>query len=184
MAMRKRISVDTKVALLTESGYRCGNPSCRNVLALDFHHIVQVQEGGSNDPSNLLPLCGFCHDLYHRGTILPESIRAWKVIAISLSKAFDKKAIDVLLTLFSRIGEKIGIYVSGEGLLEHASLIASGLVTVGDWGITYLPGVSAYYELKLTEKGVLFIQGWKNGDLLTLDNIEALKEKSKVFEKL
>jgi len=177
MSKRKHISIDTKVTLLTESGYRCGNPSCRNVLALDFHHIVPVKEGGGDDPSNLLPLCGLCHDLYNRGTISPESIKAWKVIAISLSQAFDKKAIDVLLTLFSRTREKIGIYVSGEGLLEHASLIASGLVAVGECGIAYLSGFTAYYELKLTEKGELFIQGWKNGNLSTLDNIEALKEK-------
>lgn len=29
------------------------------------HHIVPLAEGGTNDPSNLMPLCRACHDREH-----------------------------------------------------------------------------------------------------------------------
>lgn len=29
------------------------------------HHIVEVRDGGSDEPSNLLHLCTFCHELVH-----------------------------------------------------------------------------------------------------------------------
>ncbi len=72
MGKRKKIPVDVKVAVLTETGYKCGYPGCRNVLGLEFHHIVSIKDSGGNDASNLLPLWG----LGSNGEIsndLPES---------------------------------------------------------------------------------------------------------------
>ena len=47
-----------------EAGYKCGNPTCRNVITLELHHIEYVSDGGGDDPSNLLVLCPYCHSEY------------------------------------------------------------------------------------------------------------------------
>lgn len=41
---------------------RCELPQNMTFVA---HHIVEVQDGGSDDPTNLLHLCTFCHELVH-----------------------------------------------------------------------------------------------------------------------
>lgn len=74
----KKITKKEKIAVLTESGYRCACPSCTNELTIDVHHIVEVQHGGKNEVNNLLPLCPYCHDKYHRGIIDKASIVEWK----------------------------------------------------------------------------------------------------------
>jgi hypothetical protein len=48
---------------------RCRVPGCRSALFLEVHHIVHREHGGTNDPSNLLVLCGGHHDLHHQGFI-------------------------------------------------------------------------------------------------------------------
>src|SRR5690349_13496502 len=76
-------------SVLIEAGYRCAVPTCRNILAIDMHHIIEVKDGGPNEPSNLLALCPTCHALYTRGTIPKEAINAWKTMLVTLSHAFD-----------------------------------------------------------------------------------------------
>lgn len=97
--MRTPIKASLRLAVLTESGYRCAVPTCRNILALDMHHIVEVNEGGLNEQSNLVALCPTCHALYTRGTISRDSINAWKTMLVSLSNAFDQQTISNLLFL-------------------------------------------------------------------------------------
>jgi 5-methylcytosine-specific restriction endonuclease McrA len=58
---RKPIPASLKREVLTESGYRCAVPTCRTILAIDLHHIIEVEEGGKNELSNLLALCPNCH---------------------------------------------------------------------------------------------------------------------------
>jgi hypothetical protein len=53
---RKKLPSSITVAVLTEAGYRCAVPTCRNILAVDLHHIVEVSEGGSDEVSNLIDL--------------------------------------------------------------------------------------------------------------------------------
>src|SRR5512134_1494582 len=96
---RKRLPLETRVIVLTESGYRCAVPTCRNILALDMHHIWEVSAGGPDNPSNLIALCPTCHSLYHRGTIHPDAIYAYKAMLVSITRAFDLEAIDRLLFL-------------------------------------------------------------------------------------
>ena len=74
-------------------------PTCRNILAIDMHHIVEVKDGGPNEQSNLLALCPTCHALYTRGTISREAIYAWKTMLITLNQAFDRETISNLLFL-------------------------------------------------------------------------------------
>src|SRR5262249_19757962 len=83
-----------------EAGYRCAVPTCRNILAIDLHHIVLVSDSGSNDLANLLALCPTCHALYHRGVITQDAIYSWKGMLVALSHAFDQATIDGLLFLY------------------------------------------------------------------------------------
>ena len=71
---RSTIPLATQRLVLHESGYRCANPVCRTILTLEIHHLDYVADGGSDDPSNLVPLCPNCHTLHHTGTIPKASL--------------------------------------------------------------------------------------------------------------
>ena len=155
--VRKALPQDVRHRVLHQAGYKCGNPVCRTIITLDIHHLVPVAEVGQNDPENLLALCPNCHALHHRGQIPIESLRAWKMLLLAINEAFDRRSIDLLLSL-----DIMGmVFVSGEGVLECAALIAGGLVQHA----TYNTGQSRFpgYSVSLTEKGRLFVQSWKAG---------------------
>lgn len=55
MAKRERVAL--------KYGYRCAGCNCVWVSSRDqIDHIVPREQGGSNDESNLQPLCKACHD--------------------------------------------------------------------------------------------------------------------------
>jgi hypothetical protein len=157
---RKNLPVNLVTKVLTESGYRCAVPTCRNILALDMHHIWEVNAGGPDQPWNLIALCPTCHALYHRGTIKVESIYAWKSMLVSLGQAFDLDTIDKLLFLHT-IPEQL-LVVSGDGVLQFSRLIAAGLAVFS------LKANNAWmlvnYQVQLTEKGRVLVTAWKAGD--------------------
>jgi hypothetical protein len=156
---RKPLSIVLKREVLTEAGYRCAVPTCRNILALDLHHIIAVEEGGPNTLSNLLALCPTCHALYTRGIISRDAIHAWKQIVVALSHAFDAEAISFLLFLKQR-GEN-EVLVSGDGMLRFAPLIAADLAAphlVGRHGLWQ------FYLIRLTAKGQRLLDAWCSGN--------------------
>src|SRR6266536_5870692 len=144
---RRAIPKAVRVEVLTECGYRCAVPTCRNILAIDIHHIVQVAKGGGNSPGNLLALCPTCHALYHRGEIPQDSIYAWKSVLVSLSQAFDVPTIDNLL--FLGTNEAAGLRLSGDGVLYFARLIGSGLATFEQVGSEW---EHRFYHVSLTQR--------------------------------
>jgi HNH endonuclease len=155
---RKSIPIEVRKLVLHESGYKCANPACRSILTLDIHHLDYVSEGGSDNADNLLPLCPNCHSLHHQDHIPIESLRAWKMLLLSLNEGFDRKSIDVLLAL-----DKLGwVFVSGDGALDCAVLIASGLVEHK----VHNPGgnMRFIYEISLSEKGRFLVDAWKQGN--------------------
>lgn len=155
---RKSLFLDTRTLVLHESGYKCANPACRTILTLDVHHLDPVSDDGSNSPENLIALCPNCHSLHHKGHIPKTSLRAWKMILLSLNEGFDRKSIDILLAL-----AKLNmIYLSGDGVIECASLIASNLISSHGQVNNKLQNVT--YILRLTKKGNLFISEWKQGN--------------------
>ncbi len=156
---RSAIPQTVRIQVLTEAGYRCAVPTCRNILALDLHHIEEVAEGGGNDPGNLLALCPTCHGLYTRGTIPRESIHAWKLILVSLSHAFDVSAIDDLL--FLAVPDIANLSVSGDGVLKFSRLIAAGLV---QFRLEMRNGPLVTYSVRLTPKGSGLIEAWRTGN--------------------
>lgn len=164
---RKNLPVQTRQELLTECGYRCAVPTCRNILALDMHHIYPVHEGGSDDLSNLIALCPTDHALYHRGNITAESIYIYKSMLVAISRAFDIDAVDRLMFLHGC--EKDFLVVSGDGLLHFGRLIAAGLATVeqkanNNWQIVT-------YCVNISDKGRLIIEAWKQGDRTRLKKL-------------
>lgn len=157
---RDSLKLKTRVMVLTEAGYRCAVPTCRNILALDMHHICEVSAGGGDEPSNLIALCPTCHALYHRGTISEESIYLYKSMLVAITQAFDLEAIDRLLFLESC--DKDFLVVSGDGLLHFSRLIAAGLATAEQKANNNWQIVS--YSVNISEKGRLLIEAWKAGD--------------------
>jgi hypothetical protein len=164
---RGKLPLQTRVIVLTEAGYRCAVPTCRNILALDMHHIWEVSAGGTDDPSNLIALCPTCHALYHRGTIRQESIYVYKAILTAITRAFDIEAVDRLLFLES-CGRNF-LVVSGDGLLHFARLIAAGLASSemkanNSWQLVT-------YAVNISEKGKQLIDAWKQGDRTRLQQV-------------
>ena len=164
---RDKLPLKTRVIVLTESGYRCAVPTCRNILALDMHHLWEVSAGGSDDPSNLIALCPTCHALYHRGTIKAESIYVYKSMLVSITRAFDIEAIDRLLFLNDLT--KDFLVVSGDGLLHFGRLIAAGLASVeaksnNNWQVVT-------YAINISDKGRQIIEAWKQGNRTRLKTI-------------
>ena len=160
MTKRKTIKEDTKRQVLIEAGYRCGVPTCRTILAIDLHHLVEVSDGGGDDEANLIALCPTCHALYHRKTIPRDALYAWKGILVALGAAFDREAIDRLL--FLSICPNDYLIVSGDGLLHFSRLIAAGLARVelkanNAWQLVT-------YAVNISPKGKLLIEAWKSGD--------------------
>ncbi len=49
---------------------RCQAPGCRSARWLQIHHIVHREDGGTNDPSNLVCLCFAHHQAHHQGKLL------------------------------------------------------------------------------------------------------------------
>jgi hypothetical protein len=164
---RDNLPLKTRVIVLTESGYRCAVPTCRNILALDMHHIWEVSAGGGDAPSNLIALCPTCHALYHRGTIKQESIYVYKAMLVAITRAFDVEAIDQLLFLESC--NKDFLVVSGDGALHFGRLIAAGLASIDQKANNNWQLVT--YALNITDKGRLLVHAWKQGDRTQLTQV-------------
>lgn len=162
---RKKITQDVKQQVLHETGFQCANPNCRTPLTLDIHHLDKVSDGGSDDPENLIALCPNCHARHHRGHIPRESIRAWKMLAISLNEGLGRRSLDILLALDKT--DSHSLMIDGEGALQAASLIASNLVRLARNPrhslLTKGMGFPVYV-LELTERGQNVVHAWKQGD--------------------
>jgi hypothetical protein len=151
----KNLPIQTRREVLHLGGYKCGNPVCRTLLTLDIHHITAVSDDATDNPENLIALCPSC-SARHQSL---ESVRAWKFLLLSLNEAFDRHAADLLLSL----DKTNGLWLSGDGLTAFGGLIATGLAE-GKLMQTPIGGHQASYRLKLTERGRLFVQGWKAGN--------------------
>jgi hypothetical protein len=157
---RQNLPLTTKTIVLTESGYRCAVPTCRGILALDMHHIWEVNAGGGDDTANLVALCPTCHALYHRGTISADSIYLYKAMLVAITRAFDLEAVDKLL--FLNQCDKDFLIVSGDGLLHFARLVAAGMANAVMKANNNFQIVT--YAVNISEKGRQLIEAWKQGD--------------------
>ena len=156
---RTPLKESLKREVLAEAGYRCAVPTCRTILAIDLHHIIEVEEGGPNELSNLLALCPTCHALYTRGTISRDAINVWKTILVALNHAFDKESISNLLFLKNTANNMLPI--SGDGVLKFSHLIASGLA---EYKLIVQNGPLLLFVVYLTPKGNRIIDAWFSGN--------------------
>ena len=153
--------------VLTESGYRCAVPTCRQILALDLHHIWEVSAGGGNEIQNLIALCPTCHALYHRGTISADSVYVYKAMLVALNNAFDFEAVDRLLFMAQK--QTDFLIVSGDGVVPFARLASAGLVHVDMKANNCWELVT--YSVNITPKGKLLVDAWRKGDRLELSTV-------------
>jgi hypothetical protein len=49
---------------------RCAVPGCRSTIHCEVHHIVFREDQGTDELSNLITLCGACHDRLHDKTLV------------------------------------------------------------------------------------------------------------------
>jgi hypothetical protein len=161
------ISRSTREAVLLEAGYKCANPVCRNVLALELHHIIWVKEGGPSTADNLIALCGHCHDLHTAGHIPADAIRAWKGLLVSLSNP-SRASVDLLLVLYEeeRHAEPKPFRFTGDGLGTLAPLLTSGLLRIDSWhsGSSAWGGGMPSFQVRLTDRGTHLVRAWRDGD--------------------
>ena len=150
---RTAIPIDVTTRVLYEAAYKCGNPRCRYPITLDRHHLVPYSKGGPNTADNLLAICPNCHAEHHAGRIPESTLRAWKMLLITVNEAYDRRTVDLLIAL-----HKEGTLALSGG--DCAPLIASGLVEMTQVQngplVTYFP--------KLNDRGKLFVEGWLAGD--------------------
>jgi len=158
---RKKITSDTRQLVLHEAGFRCANPVCRTPLTIEIHHLDYVSDGGSNAPDNLIPLCPNCHALHHGGHIPTESLKTWKLVLLTLNEGFDRRTVDILLAL----DQLEQLSISGDGMLQFAALLSSGLVAVKTrvYGGATIAGTDSF-KVVLSEKGKSFVENWKAGN--------------------
>ena len=159
MATRRPVAKPIQLAVLTEAGWRCAVPTCRTVLALDLHHLVEVGEGGKNDAANLLALCPTCHALHHRGDLTREALYTYKAILIALSHAFDIASVDQLL--FLDVVSDRPLQLHGQGVLLFMRLISAQLADFKNTGKDM--GVE-FYSVALTPRGKALVYAWKSGN--------------------
>jgi hypothetical protein len=162
---RKKIPIQVKTQILTEAGYRCAVPSCRELLLLNLHHIYQVSEGGGDEAPNLIALCPTCHAYYHAGRISREAIFAYKSTLVAINRAFDLESIDRLM--FLEPLKRDYLIVSGDGVLHFDRLIAAGLATFTPKSNNN--GLLVTYGINLSPKGKMLIKAWKSGDHLEIE---------------
>lgn len=171
-SLRRTIKPLLRDEVLREAGYKCANPTCRNVLTLQLHHMLWVKDGGSNDATNLVALCGHCHDMHTHGHIPASAVAHWKGLLHALNHAFNKESMDLLLYLAKPSYENI--WYTSDGALRFAGLLAAGLVEIADAqfsvGVRYgkdSPPTSpptTSVRLSLSQKGRSLVGSWMAGD--------------------
>ena len=62
-------------ATFERDGYRCVR--CGKAGALECHHRIHMDDGGSNDLDNLETLCRDCHIRHHRREVISPERKAW-----------------------------------------------------------------------------------------------------------
>lgn len=174
---RKPIPANIRREVLIEAGYRCANPTCRQILALELHHMVEVAKGGENVTSNLIALCPTDHALYTTGKISADAIYAWKTVLVSLNASFDTEGINNLLFL-STTSPRKDLIISGDGVMRLSALIASGYV---DYRLlANNANLLVTYNAFLTQRGEILVNAWKSGDRAQVDKLLGVEVNDKV----
>jgi HNH endonuclease len=71
---RKTLPSRTTKLIFQESGSKCSFCDEAEVSALEIHHIVAVEVGGSDGPENLLLVCSSCHSKITSGVVAQSDV--------------------------------------------------------------------------------------------------------------
>jgi HNH endonuclease len=156
---RTAVPHEVAVAVLAEAGYRCAAPTCRTILTVDPHYIVELSERDRYATDNLVALCPTCHGMFQRGVLGRDSIYTWKSVLVSMNQAFDTAIVDHLL--FLQRPEAKSLRVSGDGVLQFSRLVSAGLAT---FGVAMQNGPLILYWVTLTSKGKSLVEAWTSGN--------------------
>jgi 5-methylcytosine-specific restriction endonuclease McrA len=63
---KSTIKPSTRREVMSRDNHTCQGQGCSSKRYLEVHHKVPRTMGGSNNPENLVTLCGACHRLVHR----------------------------------------------------------------------------------------------------------------------
>lgn len=149
-----------KLQVLSEAGFRCGVPTCRGLLEVDLNPFVRLDESRLDNASNFIALCPACQQLHEKGAISRKALATYKSCLVTLSTAFDARAIDLLL--FLATAPRDSLIVSGDTLLTLVSLLTTGFAEIvgtasGDSDVRYV--------VSITSKGQSVVNAWKAGNL-------------------
>jgi 5-methylcytosine-specific restriction endonuclease McrA len=61
---RSAIKPTTREKVLARDGHRC--TGCGETRFLELHHVIPREQGGGNEPANLITLCSRCHRFAHQ----------------------------------------------------------------------------------------------------------------------
>ena len=89
MARNSSFSNQIRQQLILNKGTVCCNCliNCREEI--NFHHVIPIAIGGTNNFSNIVPLCDNCHNKIH-GLMINNSISHSQLIKEGIQKAKDK----------------------------------------------------------------------------------------------
>jgi 5-methylcytosine-specific restriction endonuclease McrA len=77
----RKLDAKTKHEVMKRDQHECqervSGEKCRQARWLDVHHIIEVQNGGTSELSNLITLCRCHHRLRHKHSAQAESQRRW-----------------------------------------------------------------------------------------------------------
>ena len=68
-----------RLFILNRDGWRC--VKCAKASRLEVHHKIALENGGTNDPSNLTTLCQWDHVLHHRLERIGKDRTEWRRFA-------------------------------------------------------------------------------------------------------
>ena len=117
--------------MLRRDHQRCTVPGCRNARFLDLHHVELGSEGGSNDASNLITLCGAHHRAAHRAELVitgsvATTIHFLHADGSNYGQALESAAIELQAKAFAAL-RRLGFR---EGETRRA--LAQSRVSMGD----------------------------------------------------
>jgi hypothetical protein len=161
MGVKFDLRSGVKLQVLSESGSRCGMPTCRGLLAMDLDPFVRLDEKRIDDKSNFIALCPACQQLYEKGAISRKALSTYKLCLVTLSTAFDARAIDLLL--FLAAAPRDSLIVSGDTVLTFLCLLNTGFADI----LTAATNVASEvrYVVNVTSKGLSVVNAWKGGNL-------------------
>lgn len=64
----EKVSPGTRTKIMNRDSNTCLRCDSENEDELEVHHILPINQGGTNDDSNLATLCSDCHQAAHNGS--------------------------------------------------------------------------------------------------------------------